>query len=139
MLKILRKRIIDPQFLNLIKTILKNLNQQACYSIHPVLFNIYMHEFDLYISKKIKKLNLTNETKTKNFLRKNTQYVNSNKCKLKAKQNLSILKNKITEFSTKKFQNLRNPFKIHKKKQMVNKINNQQYKNQMLYNRYYNH
>ena len=98
-----------------------------------------MHEFDLYISKKIKQLNLTNETKTKNFLRKNTFYAKSITCKLKAKQKLSKLKNKIAPFNTKEFKSLRNQFKIYKKKQMVNKINNKKYKDQMLYNRYYNH
>jgi hypothetical protein len=37
LLKILRKRIIDPQFLNLIKIILKNLNQSVTHSIYPIL------------------------------------------------------------------------------------------------------
>lgn len=139
MLKILRKRIIDPPFLNLIKTILKNLNQLVSHSIYSILFNIYTHEFDLYISKKIKQLNLANETKIKNFFKKHTPHVNSNAYKLKAKRRLFILTDKIAPFNIKEFQNLTNQFKIYKKKQMVIKINSKQYKNQMLYNRYYNH
>ena len=123
MLKILRKRIIDPQFLNLIKTILKNLNQLVSHSIYPILFNIYTHEFDLYISKKIKQLNLANETKIKNFFKKHTPHVNSNAYKLKAKRRLFILKDRMAPFKIKEFQNLRNHFKIYKKKQMVIKIN----------------
>jgi hypothetical protein len=88
MLKILRKRIIDRQFLNLIKTILKNLNQAVTNSIYPILFNIYAHEFDLYISKKIKQLNLASETKIKNLLKKRDPHIYSKTCKLKAKQKL---------------------------------------------------
>lgn len=88
LLKILRKRIVDPQFLNLIKTILKNLNQSVTHSIYPILFNIYAHEFDLYISKKIKQLNLANETKIKNCIKEYTPHIHYNTCKLKAKQKL---------------------------------------------------
>lgn len=139
LMRILRKRIKDSEFLNLVKTVLKNLNQRISDSIYPILFNIYVHEFDLYISKKIKELNLTNKTKTKNCLKKNNVKNNLNSCGLTLKISLLIFKNKNTKFNIKKFQNIRNQLKIYKKKQMVNEINIKESKNQMLYNRYYNH
>lgn len=56
LIQILKRKINDKKFLNLIKTGLKTsilLTKETSL----IFINIYMHVFDNYISKKIKKLN----------------------------------------------------------------------------------
>lgn len=134
MLKILRKKIDDSKFLALVKVILKNLKQLSNNAIYSILFNIYLHEFDLYISRKIKKVKLSNQEKNQKLIVQDKLYSNNVVYKIKAKQ--KILLTKTIKLDITKFQNVKNKLKKYKQKQMKSKINDNTFFTQIIYNRY---
>ena len=137
MMKILRKKISDPKFLALVRIILKNQEQLLNNPINSLLFNIYLHEFDLYISKKIKKLNVPNQIRNQNGIIQTKLYLNNTISKLKTKQKIALIKTKVVKLNIKNFKNIKNKLKKYKQKQIKFKINHKKSIKQIVYNRYY--
>lgn len=137
LIQILKKKVNDKKFLDLIKTGLK-ANILLTKETNLIFTNIYMHIFDIYISKKIKKLNLWNQLKNRNY---NNSFKNSIIQIYVAKKKLSSLKLKkqtFKSFNVQTFRKFKNDLKKIKLKQT--KINNTKKKKFLVsYNRYNNH
>lgn len=128
--KILKKKISDFKFLKIIRSLLKTNVSLKNKMINFIFYNIYMHEFDLYFSKKIKDFN------NKNTIKSSTAFKLSKKYVMKDSYN----QEKKYPFSTEIFQKLKNYIKFNKRKQIKLEIQKKLSKNsKTIYHRFNNH
>jgi group II intron reverse transcriptase/maturase len=138
LMKILRQRISDKKFLNLIKNGIKQniifkkrkieniIGVPQGSIVSPMLFNIYMHEFDLIITKEVNSfLNQKNiiekriEKRIENPLAKRYNQIRGQREGLQKKiKNLLSNKSELNEYEKEKFHELLNE-KRKKKSQIL--------------------
>lgn len=132
LLTILKKKITDFKFLQFLKHIVKKKAFLIDNTIYFILFNIYIHEFDLYLSKKIKHTKSLKNLDVLESYKKNVLKV------IKAKQKLFCYK-KIFKFNIKIFHKLKKYIKKIKKKHSNWTISNKRGKKiYITYTRYNN-
>ena len=116
LIKLLKKRISDKKFLRLIERNLissiqfdkKRIKNKSGFFqgtiLCPLLFNIYMHEFDLEIEKIKKEIEVRNKQETKLY-KAYTKVTNKNKAqlrKLRKSLNKKLNDNELTRFNFKR-------------------------------------
>lgn len=130
LMNLLKKKINDTKFLKLIKDGLKNnirfenkrkqnlkgIKQLGVAS--PILFNIYMHQFDLAIYQTIKNLDEKNLKENRNYYQQTKKYLTITSRIDKTQKKIKSLlehKNGTGEFNFKKFMELRDSMRMYKK------------------------
>lgn len=131
LMDLLKKKINDTKFLKLIKDGLKNNIRfekkkepnlrgiTRIGAVSTILFNIYMHQFDLVIYQTIKNLAEKNLKESRNYYQQTKKYATITSRIHKVQKKIKALlkqKNDTREFNFKKFMELRNFMKMDKKK-----------------------